>query len=503
MKLYIAEKPSLGKIVAKGLGGGQPGDGCINGNGWIVTWAFGHLYEQAEPDINRAGNYIGTWQVPEVHSDAEGRCLSQATADAVAEKINNKPGQVIDFQSKKKEQLASLPFSLADLQAYASKKWGMSAQQVLDVCQANYEKHKIQSYPRTDCNYLADGQLADIQSIFKALETLSEAWKDDVVKANAALKPRCFNDSKLTAHTAIIPTGQKPDTSAMSLDEKRIYDAVARRYLAQFYPAHEYEQTVIVTEIEKETFKTTGKVTFAPGWKVLYGTEDLDEKPSEDDQQLPKLNQCDQVQCVDTQRLDQKTHPTKHFTEGTLIKAMANIVRFLPADTDSEIKKRLKETDGLGTEATRSSIIETLKRRDFLTVKGKKILSTDTGRSVVDALPGDITSPALTALWEQSLKSIAENKMGLNDFEARQKDWVVKLVEDAKKLTVSISSTKPAKENINPCPSCGKPMIRRKSTHGFFWGCSGFPDCKTTMPDSRGKPGKKGTGSRKKYRKRA
>lgn len=438
----------------------------------------------------KAGVYPGIWMVPEDRADPEGRCLDKSLAAAVAAKIGGKPGTVIEAERQQKKEGAPLPFSLSKLQAYASAKWGMSAQRVLDVAQSLYETHKITTYPRTDCEYLAENQHGDAAGILGAIAKAGKAYADLVQGANTKIKSRAFDDKKISAHTGIIPTSKAPDMSALSADEAKIYDAVVRRYLAQFYSDHEYLATRIITECEGERFKTTGKTPVKAGWRALYAGDDEPENKRKDDEEedantsLPSVSQGEGVKCSAAKVQSKETKPPARFTEGTLIAAMAGVAKFV---SDPVIKAKLKETSGIGTEATRAGIIETLKKRGFLVNKGKQILSTESARSFIDLLPMPLKDPGTTALWEQALEGIVAGRVPPDKFMQTQTAWLVKQVHLAKEASITVAG---GQAEGPKCPQCCTGSLRRiKGAKGFFWGCSRYKDgCKASFEDKRGKP---------------
>jgi DNA topoisomerase-3 len=248
----------------------------------------------------------------------------------------------------------------------------------------------------------------------------------------------------------------------MSEPERKVYDAIRRRYLAQFFPPFVYEATVILTECSGATFKTTGKVALSPGWKVVLSDEPEEGDNEEGAANLPKVSTGDAVTCQEVKRHDRETKPPARFTEGTLIAAMAGIARFVD---DPEVKKRLKETAGIGTEATRAGIIETLKKRGYLETKGKALISTATARRFIAALPPNIYDPATTATWEQALEGIAEGRITLERFMASQRAWITNEVDFAKSVVLSgLSSSGPRVAAKSKAKRGGKKGGARRAT---------------------------------------
>ncbi len=430
------------------------------------------------------------WLPNENLTDADGRCINQSSAMNLFQQlkgnqgtINNK-GIVTSFQKERRKQNAPLPFSLSTLTQFCDKAFGLGAKQVLDIAQSLYETHKVTSYPRSDCQYLPKSQISDIGSIFKHLEQ-QHSLKQWVDGADPSRRSRVWNDKKITAHHAIIPTTVAANLSKMSDIETKVYDAICRYYLAQFYPIHEYDQTTIFLNITDESFKATGRVTIIDGFKsILARKTKSSASDTNAEQSLPQVRKGDEIPVIDADIQEKKTKPPARYTEGTLSKAMENVAREV---TDPKLKKILKETTGIGTVATRPNIFETLLKRTLLLKKGKFLHSSDAGRSLINTLPEAVKSPGTTAMWEQSLESIASGKVSMDDFIASQKRFLQRLVTFELENSSSMNIKATAK---HLCPTCNHALRRIKGKKGFFWVCSDR-SCQYTAPDSRGKPGRK------------
>lgn len=405
-------------------------------------------------------SFKGNWIVPEDKADSEGRCINKNFAAEVIEKIKGKTANVIERKEEIKKKEAELPFSLSKLQSYCSKKFGMGAKEVLDIAQSLYEKHKATTYPRTDCRYLSDGSFDEvnetIDAIFAADKELSKI--EDLI--DRTQKGKCFNSKKITAHTAIIPTRNKAGISAMSVKEKQVYEVVVKRYLSQFLPPYEYKAVSIITEAFDEKFSTKGKTEINKGWRILEAPlEDEKENKEEEDNSsnLDGIKKDAFVDCSEAQILDKKTTPPARFTEGSLIEGMGGIAKFVD---DPEVKKRLKETAGLGTEATRAGIIETLKNRRYLEVQGKFLISAKIGREFIDIVPNMIKDPATTAQWEQVLESIENGVAQKAVFLKSQGKLVSSLVSKIKASTVKLTNPPEAPKKGK---TKGKPRRTKKA----------------------------------------
>jgi DNA topoisomerase-3 len=361
--------------------------------------------------------YQGKWKPSaacEPYMDEENRVLSKELANNVIERIKDKPGKVIKITQDKKKQPAPLLFSLSALQIAANKAFAFSAKQTLDICQQLYEKHKLITYPRSDCQFLPKAHFKEVSLVTKAICQISNKSALLLKDANLSLKSRVWNDSKVGAHHAIIPTSRNKISGSLSATEEKVYELIARQYIAQFYPAFEYLDKQLDTEIEQGLFISKQKDILNQGWKALFPVSSNNNKQGEfSANNLPNVSLGEDVHCLNGELLEKNTSPPKHFTEATLLSALTGISRYV---SDKEIKRVLKESDGLGTEATRAGIIELLFKREYLTKKGKEIHATEVGMQLITALPQQISKPDMTALWESQLESIATKSMSYQSF---------------------------------------------------------------------------------------
>jgi len=460
------------------------------------------------------GPFTAKWAPGPRHEpfqDEEGRAIDRAAVEQLAQALQGSPGAIESIKTQHKREPPPLPFSLPELQKVASKGRGFSPKKTLAVAQSLYEKHQVLTYPRSDCPYLPvdhwgeGGVVRDaiVQSVGNkhALYALTE-------EVDLVHRGRCWNDKKVTAHHAIIPTSKWVPLDSLSPDERWIYEIVAHRYLLQFCADREYDQTDVLAQVNtadgSESFKARGIVETEAGWRryreVLATKRNVTEdKPeNKDTTVLPPLEQGEPVQCTSTQLLEKNTSPPKHFTEATLLDAMTSIARYV---NDPEIKKVLRETDGLGTPATQAGIIDILYKRGYLEKQLKSVISTALGREMIDVLPEEVTLPDMTAHWEMQLAHIAEGGGTLDPFMERVIDQVTDItaIEKANgdfKMSSPQAKDKPkprkkAADNTYPCPAaeCGGRLRRIKGKKGFFWGCTNYRDgCRETRPDKRGKP---------------
>jgi len=423
-------------------------------------------------------DFFATFKPPKDLMNDESLITDKSIIEAIREKIINQDGQVTVYKTERKKQTAPLPFDLSELQKELSKRYGIGAKETLDIAQSLYETHKATTYPRTDCQYLPESQLLEVKQVVSTLNQADCGFAALIENADLTIKSKVWNDKKISAHHAIIPTMKKTNIAKMSKNEKLAYALIVTRYLLQFYPDCEYDLTTIEIVVNDYLFSVSGKTPQIQGWKINE-KDSSDEK--EESQVLPVLEEGQNTTCLDAVTQTKNTTPPERYTEGALIQAMKTVGKNI---TDPSLKKILKETSGIGTEATRANIIETLFKRNYIEKEGKKnIVSTSLGRELIEALPAELSNPELTAVWEQKLEDVAKGILPLSAFLSEQKLKVTELVTEAEKNQVKVKE-----ENTNPCPSCGKPLRRRKGSNGFFWGCSGYPDCKITMQDKKGKP---------------
>ncbi|MCC5902693.1 MAG: DNA topoisomerase III [Halomonas sp.] len=422
--------------------------------------------------------------------DDVGRCINEPAARSLVQRAKNGQGRIVHLETARKKEGAPLVFDMSTLQIEGSRRYGYGAQQVLDIAQALYETHKATTYPRTDCRYLPESMLDEAEVVVTALLQSDSSLQSLRNRLELSRQSRVWDDSKITAHYGIIPTTSPCNVSRMSEPERNLYDLIRRHYLAQFMPHHEYDQTDVVVKLEGENFVATGRQVKVDGWRELFprATREVDDEESKErqsSQALPVLSQGEICPVLSLDTLTKQTTPPKPFTEGTLIEGMKHIARF---ETNETLKAGLKEKAGIGTEATRAGILETLIKRGFLKRQKRALRSTPTGQQLIGALPELLTAPGMTALWEQSLDEVEAGRLSLQAFMERQEALIAKLVQHASGMTMVLPQ-QPSKK----CPLCGSPMRKRKGGDGPFWGCSRHPECKGTI--NIGKSRKRSKGS--------
>jgi DNA topoisomerase-3 len=383
------------------------------------------------------------WQPSEAcepYQDEEGRVLSRKLAQTVVNKTQGQKALVTDYKAQTKQSPPPLPYSLSALQIDGSKRFNLSPKAVLDICQSLYEKHQLITYPRSDSRYLPKEHFSQARAVLNAIKNNVPSYAGAVEKANPALKSKAWDDSKVDAHHAIIPTTRTRAVASLTADEAKIYQLIATQYLMQFYGPHKYQEQVAKIDIAGGAFIAKGKTTLELGWLALAKSDN-----NKAEVILPTLTKGEVLQCTDSQLIEKQTSPPKHFTDATLLAAMTGIARYVQ---DSEIKKILKDTDGLGTEATRASIIDLLFKRQFMQKVGKEIHATDTGKALINALPSQTTHPDMTAIWEANLDKISQRKMRYEAFMLPLTESITQLIDTSQQLDTSqfagLKSSKPA-----------------------------------------------------------
>lgn len=356
--------------------------------------------------------FVALWQPSEScepYQDEEGRLLNRALAEHVVQRIAGQPALVTGYNDKRESEPAPLPFSLSALQIEAARKFGLSAQNVLDICQKLYETHKLITYPRSDSRHLPEEHFAGRQAVLNAIGVHAPDLLPQPV-IDMERRNRCWDDKKVDAHHAIIPTARTGQVR-LTEDEARVYQLIARQYLMQFCPDAVFRKCVIDLEIAGGKFIAKARFLADAGWRTLLGNKERDEE--NDGTPLPVVARGDELLCEKGEVVERQTQPPRHFTDATLLSAMTGIARFVQ---DKDLKKILRATDGLGTEATRAGIIELLFKRNFLVKKGRYIHATDAGKALIQALPELATRPDMTAHWESVLTQISEKQCRYQDF---------------------------------------------------------------------------------------
>lgn len=375
----------------------------------------------------------------------------------IQKKLSGKKLQIIKADTKVKKQSAPQLYDLTQLQREANQKFGFSAKETLNIMQRLYENHKVLTYPRTDSRYLTADVMGTIKERLQAINAgVYREFAAPLIRRELPKKPAFVNDAKVSDHHAIIPTEQAPNYIHMSNEERKIYDMVVRRFLAVMYPAYEYEESVLAAEVEGEHFYARGTRPLHMGWKAVYENQSEDEEEEElKRQNLPVMQKGQEFSISNIRLTEGKTKPPARFTEGTLIAAMENPVRYMESG-NKEMAKTLGETGGLGTVATRADIIEKLFSSFLLEKKGEEIYTTAKARQLLELVPEDLRKPELTAEWEMKLSRIAEGKLSDRKFMNEIRIYATDLVKEIKTAEGTFRH-----DNLTNklCPDCGKRLL--------------------------------------------
>ncbi len=375
----------------------------------------------------------------------------------IQKKLSGKKLQIIKADTKVKKQGAPQLYDLTQLQREANQKFGFSAKETLNIMQRLYENHKVLTYPRTDSRYLTADVMGTIKERLQAINAgVYREFAAPLIRRELPKKPAFVNDAKVSDHHAIIPTEQAPNYIHMSNEERKIYDMVVRRFLAVMYPAYEYEESVLTGEVAGEHFYARGTRPLHMGWKAVYENQSEDEEEEElKRQNLPVMQKGQEFPISDIRLTEGKTKPPARFTEGTLIAAMENPVRYMESG-NKEMAKTLGETGGLGTVATRADIIEKLFSSFLLEKKGEEIYTTAKARQLLELVPEDLRKPELTAEWEMKLSRIAEGKLSDRKFMNEIRIYATDLVKEIKTAEGTFRH-----DNLTNklCPDCGKRLL--------------------------------------------
>lgn len=439
-------------------------------------------------------SFTANWIPPTSTTDEAGRCLQQSVAQRATEQMRAAgKAQVIAVDTERVREGPPLPFDLGTLQEVCSRQLGLDVQETLDIAQALYETHKATTYPRSDSGHLPESMFTEVPIVLDSLLKTDPGLRALIDKLDRNQRSRVWDDTKVSAHHGIIPTLEPANLSAMSEKELAVYKLIRAHYLAQFLPHHEFDRTVATLSCGEHHLQAIGKQIAIPGWRQVLTAPDAEETDNESSQRsqvLPPLSIgliCP-IGNIDLKAL--KTLPPKPYTQGELVKAMKGVAKLV---TDPRLKQKLKETTGIGTEATRASIINGLLGRGYLLKKGRAIRASEAAFTLIDAVPTAITDPGTTAIWEQALDMIEAGQMTLDMFVEKQSVWISQLIEQYRHTALSITLPEgPA------CPLCGNSTRQRNGKTGAFWSCSRYPDCKGAIPISTEK--KKRTASKRKPR---
>jgi DNA topoisomerase-3 len=394
-----------------------------------------------------------------------GNVFNKSLVEETIAKLKNKDLEVIEVERKHKKSFAPQLYDLTELQRDANKIFDFSAKETLSTMQRLYENHKILTYPRTDSRYLTNDIVGTLAERVKSSSVGQYSkWAVKIMKKSIRANKSFVDNSKVSDHHAIIPTEQRVFLDALSDRERKIYDLVVKRFYAVLYPPYEYEQIIIKGKIGEETFTTKDEKVLALGWKEIYQDET---RQNEHEKQELNIKAGDILKISSIKQTTGETKPPAPFNEGTLLSAMEHPVKFME-DKNSQIVKTIDEAGGLGTVATRADIIEKLFNTFLIEKRGKDIFITSKGKQLLELVPEDLKSPALTGKWEQKLDKISKGRLKKDAFIGEIKSYTKDIVQEIKN-----SEEKFKHDNVtgNRCPECGKFMLEVKSKKGKMLVC--------------------------------
>jgi DNA topoisomerase-3 len=434
---------------------------------------------QAQFETAASERYLGMWQ-----QGSSNRLKTAEEADRIAALAQGADAVVESVERKPLVEQPPLLYDLTTLQREANQRYGFTAKRTLAAAQGCYERHKVLTYPRTASRYISSDLVSSLPSVIGRVVAADPAYaKAAAAISGLALLPtaRAVNDAKVGDHHAIIPTDETHTLSGLSSDERRIYDMVARRFLAIFHQASESEQTVVWTAIGEERFRSRGKVLVVAGWRAAYGEEALpaDEGKVEEDaeQRLPKLEEGQAVTCAEAEALAKQTKPPARYNESSLLRAMETAGKLVE---DDEAAEAMKES-GLGTPATRAATIERLIDAAYLEREGKQLRATPKAVGIITTLGDhDLTSPALTGEWERRLVKIEAGEESRDVFMRDIKQFTEETVAwfaDKDRTAMRVE-----RRVVGPCPRCDGEIVERpKSYSCTSWKSKAEPGCGYTL----------------------
>lgn len=422
---------------------------------WLVDARF-----EADGDRRYEGRF---------HAGAKPRIASAQEAEAIAAAVRDGTGTITKLEKSTRKERAPMLYDLTSLQREANTRFGFSARRTLAAAQRCYEEHKALTYPRTNSRYLTSDMVPELQEIAGHVGERPEYAKAAAYVTGLDVLPlgRVVDDAKVGDHHAIIPTNASHRLEKMGDDDRRIFDLVARRFLAVFHPEAVFENTRVETTVAEHVFRTRGKVLVVPGWRGVYG-ELADEggvRDEEDegrDQTLPRLEQGEAVRTRAVEVLAKETKPPRRYSDASLLAAMETAGKLVD---DDELREAMKES-GIGTPATRAAIIERLIDVGYVERDGRSLVPTEKGMNVIRLLgEHPLTSPSLTGDWEKRLGEIERGEEPRRKFMA---DIAKFAGETVGELDVKLKDVKIPRANLGPCPICGRDIIENRKGYSCW-----------------------------------
>ena len=412
------------------------------------------------------GAYLGKW------IDGEDRVYDQQQALQIEQKVQGKNGKVIEYSDKKTKEQHPLLYDLTELQRDANKIFGFSAKRTLNSAQKLYEARKLITYPRTDSRYLSNDLVDQVTTGWNMLRKcgFDELTQDPFDSKKALKDRRVFDNSRVSDHHAIIPTGEKIDWDTLGRDDQKILDLICKRFLSVFYPEAIWAQRRIKTQVENENFISKSKVLVEPGWRKVYGKE----AGSEESEYLPEAEVGTAVKTEKVWVEEKETKAPPRYTEASLLSAMEGAGKFVE---DEELQDIMKES-GLGTPATRAAIIERLIEVGYLEREGKTLIPSPKGIeliNLVESIPViELASPQLTGQWEKKLILIEKGQFSRKEFINEIKKLTEEIVAKVKEKPDNGERAK-MNSNVGSCPICGSPVQENRSAFACIQWKEGCP----------------------------
>ena len=417
---------------------------------WLVEARF-----EADAERGYTGRYLGGKRLP-----------NEDEAQAVVDAVRDQAGEITKLDKSEQREQPQLLYDLTSLQRHANSLYGFSARRTLGAAQRLYEEHKALTYPRTNSRFLTGDMVAEIKPTTEYIgrNAQYEAASKYVLSLDSLPLGRVVNDAKVQDHHAIIPTNSEHNLSKMGADELKVYDLVTKRFLAIFHPEAVFERTRVETTVREQIFRTAGRRLIEAGWRAVYGElseQDRSDDDSGGDQLLPRLEQGEGVQTREVEWMRKETQPPRRYSDASLLGAMETAGKEID---DAELREAMKDS-GIGTPATRASIIERLVDVGYIERDGRALVATEKGIQVIRLLgEHKLTSPELTGNWERRLRLIEHGEDTRPAFMDDIKKFTTETVQELDKLKgVQIERAK-----LGPCPVCGREISENRKGYSCW-----------------------------------
>ncbi len=442
---------------------------------WVVDATF--AASESTASAGGARVYEGRF-----HAGAKPRIASAAEAAAIVETCRGRDGQITKLDKTRRKERAPLLYDLTTLQREANNRYGFSARRTLAAAQRLYEEHTALTYPRTNSRFLPSDMRAEIKPIAQLVGRHRDYADGARYVTGLDVLPlgRVINDKKVTDHHAIIPTRSEHDLERMNSDGRRVYDMVARRFLAVFHPDAEFENTRVETTVGtageaggEHVFRTRGRVLLVPGWRGVYGEtaegarpdraeRDGDEDDAGREQHLPRLEDGETVRTREIESTEKETKPPRRYSDASLLAAMETAGKLVD---DDELREAMKDS-GIGTPATRAAIIERLIQVGYLERDGRALVCTEKGLNVIRLLDSHpLTSPGMTGDWEARLAKIEEGSDSRTKFMGDIAKFAQSTVTE---LDARLKDVKVERARLGACPICGREIVENRKGYSCW-----------------------------------